>query len=71
VTAKAPFNHYIVANIFAPGVNMGVIDTKTKEGIGIFCVSQREINMPLPHSVHMRFWLADGLAVIIGNLIGK
>eukprot|EP00557_Chaetoceros_sp_GSL56_P014472 CAMPEP_0176484982 /NCGR_PEP_ID=MMETSP0200_2-20121128/4799_1 /TAXON_ID=947934 /ORGANISM="Chaetoceros sp., Strain GSL56" /LENGTH=486 /DNA_ID=CAMNT_0017881601 /DNA_START=456 /DNA_END=1918 /DNA_ORIENTATION=+ len=65
---KDPFNRYVVANIFAHGY-VGVIDTETKEGIGLFRVTAT--SMLVPRSVHMSFWSADGSAVIIANLNGK
>lgn len=67
---KDPSNRYVSANMFAPGGGyVGVIDTQTKEAIGLFRVTA--VELPTPRSVHMSFWTADGSAIIVSNLHGK
>ena len=63
-----PQNRYVNANIFAPdGGYVGVIDTRTKEAIGLFRVPSTGTG----RSVHMSFWAADGSAILVANLNGK
>ena len=63
-----PQNRYVNANIFAPGGGyVGVIDTRTKEAVGLFRVPETGSG----RSVHMSFWAADGSAILIANLNGK
>jgi hypothetical protein len=67
---KDPLNRYVTANMFAPGGGyVGVIDTETREAIALFRVTK--VNFPVPRSVHMSFWSADGSAILIANLHGK
>lgn len=67
---KDPFNKYVVANIFAPGGGyVGVIDTETKEAVGLFRATAT--NLPTPRSVHMSNWSPDGSSIIVANLHGK
>lgn len=67
---KDPSNGYITANIFTPkGGYVGVIDTKTKEAIALFRVT--EVNTGNGRSVHLSEWSHDGSAIIIANLHGK
>ena len=68
---KDPQNRYVNANIFAPGGGyVGIIDTNTKEAIGLFRVTGTSAN-GTGRSVHMSFWNNDGSAIIIDNLHGK
>jgi len=68
---KDPFNRYVNANIFAPsGGYIGVIDTETKEAIGLFRVT-KTTGTGVERSVHMSTWAVDGSAIIIANLHGK
>ena len=63
-----PQGRYVNANIFAPnGGYVGVIDTITKQAIGLFRVTQ----FTSGRSVHMSFWNSDGTAILIDNLNGK
>lgn len=68
---KDPSNRYVNANIFAPGGGyVGVIDTETKEAIGLFRVT-KVASTNTQRSVHLSFWSADGSAILIANLGGK
>ena len=70
-TIPDPSTRYVTANIFAPGGGyVGIIDTVTKEAVGLFRVTQTSATGP-QRSVHMSFWSADGLHIIIDNLHGK
>lgn len=63
-----PQSRYVNANIFAPsGGYVGVIDTTTKEAIGLFRVTE----FTSGRSVHMSFWNSDGSAILVDNLNGK
>lgn len=67
---KDPSNRYVAANIFAPeGGYVGVIDTLTKEAIGLFRVTKT--GTAGGRSVHMSVWSADGNAILVANLEGK
>jgi len=68
---KDPSNLYVTANIFTPtGGYVGVIDTKTKEAIALFRVTETNGNAN-GRSVHMSFWSTDGSAILVDNLHGK
>jgi len=68
---KDPSNLYVAANIFAPtGGYVGIIDTKTKEAIALFRVTETNGNAS-GRSVHMSFWSTDGSAILVDNLHGK
>jgi hypothetical protein len=68
---RDPFNLYVNANIFAPdGGYIGIIDTNTKEAIGLFRVTETDAT-GVGRSVHMSFWNADGSSIIVDNLNGK
>ncbi|WP_173195941.1 hypothetical protein [Parvularcula mediterranea] len=68
-----PQNRYVTANIFAPGGGyVGIIDTETKEAVGLFRVTGTNVGGGTDvRSVHMSFWDSTGSAVIIANLNGK
>jgi len=73
---KDPQNKYVNANFFAPGGGfVGIIDTDTKEAVALFRVTSFEYEYSstkkVNRSVHMSFWTADGLGIIISNLHGK
>jgi len=74
---KDPTNRYVNANLFAhTGGYVGVIDTKTKEAIALFRVTQTKYTKPdsttvETRSVHMSVWAADGSAILVTNLAGK
>ena len=69
---KDPQNLYVNANIFAPGGGyVGIIDTETKEAIGLFRVTETDFPTGPKRSVHMSFWTPDGSAIIVDNLNGK
>ncbi|GFH53349.1 hypothetical protein CTEN210_09825 [Chaetoceros tenuissimus] len=64
-------NRYINVNMFTPkGGYVGVMDTTTKEAIGLFRVAATS-GTNSERSVHMSFWAVDGSAIIIANLHGK
>lgn len=64
-------NRYINVNMFTPsGGYVGVMDTTTKEAIGLFRVAATT-GTGSSRSVHMSFWAVDGSAIIIANLHGK
>lgn len=66
-----PSGRYVNANIFAPeGGYVGVIDTRTKEAIGLFRVSSTG-GTGTQRSVHMSIWTEDGSAIVVANLHGK
>eukprot|EP00579_Thalassiosira_antarctica_P011372 CAMPEP_0201918768 /NCGR_PEP_ID=MMETSP0903-20130614/7835_1 /ASSEMBLY_ACC=CAM_ASM_000552 /TAXON_ID=420261 /ORGANISM="Thalassiosira antarctica, Strain CCMP982" /LENGTH=600 /DNA_ID=CAMNT_0048455141 /DNA_START=62 /DNA_END=1864 /DNA_ORIENTATION=+ len=66
-----PSNRYVTANIFAPsGGYVGIMDTQTKEAVGLFRVS-KTTGTGTARSVHMSEWTADGSAIIVINLHGK
>ena len=66
-----PTKRYVAANIFTPtGGFVGVIDTATKEAIGLFRVAGTE-GTGAGRSVHMSIWTKDGTAILIANLHGK
>lgn len=68
---KDPSGHYVTANIFAPGGGyVGVINTETKEAIGLFRVTSVGATS-FKRSVHLSYWSTDGSAIIIANLHGK
>ena len=68
---KDPSNRYVNANIFTPGGGyVGVIDTLTKEAIGLFRVTKIG-GSTVERSVHMSFWTTDGKYIIVANLNGK
>lgn len=68
---KDPSNRYVNANIFTPrGGYVGVIDTLTKEAIGLFRVTKTG-GSAVERSVHMSFWTTDGKYIIVANLHGK
>ena len=69
---KDPSNsRYINVNLFTPsGGYVGIMDTTTKEAIGLFRVAATTGTGP-SRSVHMSFWTVDGSAIIIANLHGK
>mmetsp|Transcript_77 Transcript_77/g.200 ORF Transcript_77/g.200 Transcript_77/m.200 type:complete len:610 (-) Transcript_77:213-2042(-) len=68
---KDPQNKYVNANIFAPGGGyIGIINTKTKEAVALFRVTEFNQNAN-GRSVHMSVWSDDGSAIIIANLHGK
>jgi hypothetical protein len=61
---------YVNVNMFVPGGGyIGVMDTQTKEAIGLFRVT--EFNTATGRSVHMSVWSDDGSAILISNLHGK
>ena len=64
---------YVTANIFAPGGGyVGVIDTSTKEAIGLFRVTGTNVGGGTDaRSVHMSFWSTDGSQIQVANLDGK
>jgi hypothetical protein len=67
---KDPSGRYVTTNIFTPGGGyVGVMDTLTKEAIGLFRVT--ETGTSVGRSVHMSYWSADGDAIIVANLHGK
>ena len=67
-----PSGRYVTANIFAPnGGYVGVIDTQTKEAVGLFRVTQNEIGGSGKRSVHLSTWTADGSAILVANLHAK
>ena len=68
-----PQNRYVNANIFAPGGGfVGVIDTRTREAIGLFRVTGTNVGGGTDvRSVHMSFWSADGASILVANLNGK
>mmetsp|Transcript_14355 Transcript_14355/g.21571 ORF Transcript_14355/g.21571 Transcript_14355/m.21571 type:complete len:601 (-) Transcript_14355:144-1946(-) len=67
-----PSGRYVTANIFAPsGGYVGVIDTHTKEAVGLFRVTEVEINGKGGRSVHLSTWTADGSAILVANLHAK
>lgn len=67
---KDPSGRYVTTNIFTPaGGYVGVMDTLTKEAIGLFRVT--ETGTSVGRSVHMSFWSTDGDAIIVANLHGK
>eukprot|EP00401_Gymnodinium_catenatum_P037338 CAMPEP_0117590068 /NCGR_PEP_ID=MMETSP0784-20121206/70770_1 /TAXON_ID=39447 /ORGANISM="" /LENGTH=702 /DNA_ID=CAMNT_0005391635 /DNA_START=38 /DNA_END=2146 /DNA_ORIENTATION=- len=67
-----PGNRYVNANMFAPGGGyIGIIDTRTKEAVGLFRVTKVGLGGDEARSVHMSFWTADGSGIIIANLAGK
>jgi hypothetical protein len=69
-----PFNRYVNLNFFAPnGGFVGIVDTKTKEAIGLFQMSKMSFTATntTGRSVHMSFWSTDGSAIIVANLAGK
>ena len=73
---KDPQERYVNANIFAKGGGyVGIIDTQTKEAIGLFRVPEYSYatssGTSTSRSVHMSFWTDDGSAVIVANLHGK
>ncbi len=71
VLTDPTYGNYVTANIFAPGGGyVGIIDTETKEAIGLFRVAATT-GTGSSRSVHMSFWAFDGSAVFIGNLHGK
>mmetsp|Transcript_10914 Transcript_10914/g.19084 ORF Transcript_10914/g.19084 Transcript_10914/m.19084 type:complete len:597 (-) Transcript_10914:160-1950(-) len=66
-----PYNRYVTANVFAPGGGyVGVIDTETKEAIGLFRVASTQ-GTGVKRSVHMSIWNEDGSAILVANLHGK
>ena len=66
-----PSNRYVTANIFAPsGGYVGIMDTQTKEAVGLFRVS-KTTGTDAARSVHMSIWTEDGSAIIVSNLHGK
>lgn len=67
---KDPSNGYVTMNIFTPkGGYVGVVDTETKEAIGLFRVTK--VNTGNERSVHLSSWNHDGSAIFIANLHGK
>eukprot|EP00977_Amphora_coffeiformis_P014490 scaffold4060_cov190-Amphora_coffeaeformis.AAC.24 len=69
---KDPFDKYVNANFFVRGgAYLGIIDTETKEAIGLFRATSFNFGGTTDRSIHMSFWTTDGSAVIIANLHGK
>jgi hypothetical protein len=67
-----PSGRYVTANIFAPGGGyVGIIDTKTKEAVGLFRVTQVGIGGAGKRSVHLSTWTEDGSAILVANLHAK
>lgn len=66
-------NKYVLASIFARGGGyVGIIDTRTKEAIALFRVTNFSFSDGAgDRSVHMGFWSVDGSQCIIANLHGK
>lgn len=68
---KDTTERYVAANIFTPGGGyVGVMDTMTKEAIGLFRVTATNANES-ERSVHMSFWSKDDSSIIVANLHGK
>jgi hypothetical protein len=66
-----PTGRYLAASAFFPtGGYVGVIDSKTREAIGLFRVTQTEATGS-QRSVHMCFWSEDGKFILVTNLHGK
>ena len=70
---KDPQNRYVTANMFALGGGyVGVMDTQTKQAVGLFRVTQFGYGASSSgRSVHMSFWNSDGSAILVANLHGK
>lgn len=68
-----PQGMYVTANFFAPGGGyVGIINTRTKEAVGLFRVTLFNFLGGSGRSVHMSFWDdVDGSAIYIANLNGK
>lgn len=71
-----PQQKYVVANMFTPrGGYVGIIDTRTKEAVGLFRVTKFEYDAAPGgprRSVHMSFWDQNGgKYILIDNLHGK
>ncbi|KAG7367631.1 hypothetical protein IV203_030302 [Nitzschia inconspicua] len=69
-----PFGKYTAASLFVPGGGyVGIIDTNTKQAIGLFRVTgfTFEGQTTSARSVHMCIWSADGKALLVSNLNGK
>ena len=67
-----PSGRYVTASIFAPGGGyVGVIDTHTKEAVGLFRVTEVEIGGGGKRSVHLSTWTADGSSILVANLHAK
>ena len=67
-----PQSRYVTTNMFAPGGGyVGVMDTVTKEAIGLFRVTATNVAGDDTRSVHMSFWSNDGMAILVANLHGK
>jgi len=71
---KDPTERYVTVSLFAPGGGyIGVIDTLTKEAIGLFRATQfRYMGEASPQrSNHMSNFSRDGKYIIVSNLDGK
>lgn len=71
---RDPQGLYVTVNMFTPGGGyVGIIDTQTREAVGLFRVTKFKYgpNDTINRSVHMSVWATDGSFISVSNLHGK